>query len=141
MPPKATNPCCDLCGQPFGPNRQRHRQNRRQCDACGRQHVREQKRRMYEAKQAGTFVGYQHHGAPLDRSQMEVAVREHYQRADRDRLGAAKQTGHARTCDFCGQFEYVAGWLACECSLGLRPDDGGGCEKWEPRYRVGLPDE
>lgn len=43
----------------------------------------------------------------------------------------------ARTCEFCRLLAMELGLLASErCSLDREPDDSGGCDAWQPRYRV-----
>ena len=133
-------PRCTVCGKAFGEDRPRWSGSPGKCRECGQRINREYQRAHYRAtnqyrlgKPRGPKPG-QMNGQVMSDAQIAAAV-------------AAARLAHAavpdgprqlpRTCPYCLRFECLYEMLTLQrCELDRVPDETGGCDQWEPRYRV-----
>lgn len=142
MPKTATNTTCRICHRPFGPGRPRHAVNRGRCELC---HC-EIKRGYYLKAAARERSGAQppppRYGGPrLSSDQMAASLLEHYQQEDRRRAELVRDGCLPRTCEFCGNLDYVADTMFTRCRVSQDPGATGACGQYTPRYRTQDEDE
>lgn len=130
---------------PFTSDRPRYPRTLR-CNACYREAKRQIDRAYYVRHNAdrlgqppGRRAGQRNAGLEDSMSLTEVSLTDRIaalnERTRREMEQAPRQL--ARTCQFCLMLAVEPGLLASErCSLDREPDDSGGCDAWEPRYRV-----
>jgi len=140
---KRTTPsdgCCRDCGRPFGPDRPRYPRTLR-CKACYREAKRQINRACYQRHNAYRL------GQPPGRKPGQPNAAEFRTVAFADRIAEANERTRQelarlprrlqRTCEFCRWSALDAGLLQQEsCELDRKPNASGGCDGWEPRYRV-----
>jgi hypothetical protein len=130
---KSSTHCRD-CGRRFGPNLTKPVRGGGRCKPCKARYHREYQR-LRAAGELEPVGDRSSQDADADRS-AAAAFRDEQARA-RTR---ARSVGLARQCEFCLHGE-PDGLLRERCTLGCEPDESGGCEAWDPRYRVDDDDE
>jgi len=131
---------CRDCGHLFGPKRPKRPRSRR-CEACYLVAKRTTQRASYERRHAerlglprGPKPG-SHIEGMADGGVLAARLADFYAAARAARLAGPRSL--ARTCGFCGHLALDAGLLQQEsCELDRKPNASGGCDGWEPRYRV-----